>query len=110
MSSENDMSAPIDGPFRSVTTCITAYLTKPIKNQYEKYKFLSNKSYEEYIDYLKKGIYNIRGLEKDPIKQQIDEKCQIAFYNKIYNKTITKILVTASRRTDSALTSGVAPD
>jgi hypothetical protein len=61
-----------------------------INNRYNLYQILFT-SFEEYLNYLKSNIINNIGLEKDPSKQNIDEKIQIQYYNLKYNKNIQKL-------------------
>lgn len=61
-----------------------------INNHYKKYKFIFE-DYEYFLEYLKKDIKNIIGLEEQPSKQSIHEILQIKFYNKKYNTNIIKL-------------------
>jgi len=70
------------------------YLEK-LKKHYEKYKdvLILNDidSFQEFMKQCKTNVVLLLGLEKDPIKQSIDEKLQIEWYNKKYKMNIQKL-------------------
>lgn len=61
-------------------------------SRYEKlYKKNNVCDYDTMIDLMKENILNIIGLEKDPLRQSIDEKLQIEYYNTQYEPPINKL-------------------